>query len=278
MSEGVSPQQVIIHAGFHKTGTTSIQAMIERERNRLEAFAQFYIKSQVDPSPNIARLYGQRQNRHTLTRFESTFTVFLKTCPRGKPIVISREQLCGALLTGRGRWPFRQDRYHRVSLKLAQAQVRSVIRVFGPDAQITLVYTVRDDAGYIRSAYGHFIRDTDLDVDFDTFRKGFRRKIDLQGCADRIAKALPTVTVKTATLSDLSAHVRGPGQLILDILDIPQDIQDKIAAPAKRNKPGISDALAAQLLALNKADMRASDRKRAKHDLISAERKALHGW
>jgi hypothetical protein len=278
MSNDPEGQIVIIHAGFHKTGTTSVQAMIERERERLNVFAQFYVKSEIGPASKISRRYSWFPNRFTLAKFEVSFTRFLKTCQKGKPIVISRESLCGTMLTGSGRWPFRRDSYRRVPLNLAKAMVKSVRDVFGENARVTLLYTTRGDNEYIRSVYGHLLRDHDLCEDFDTFRRRFRRSINLQGTADKIAKALPNVCVKEAMLADISQSVRGPGQVILDLLGVPKDIQDHIGPPNKRNNPGISDELADQLLMLNRADIKSGERARAKKDLIVAERKALHGW
>ncbi len=278
MSSDANRQSVIIHAGFHKTGTTSVQAMIERERDRLSDYANFYVKGQIGPARDIARRYGQFPNRYTLKRFADAFEEFLNKCPSGKPIVISRETLSGAMLTGEGRWPFRRDRYKRISLNLARVMVQAAQNVFGPEVQVTLLYTTRDDAGYLRSVYGHMLRDSELTESFEEFQQRFRHEINLQKTANKISKALPKVNVVTASLAEISQSARGPGQIILDVLNIPNDLQAQIKPPIMRNNPGISDELADQLLQLNQTDMRSRDRTRAKKELVMAERKALHGW
>ncbi|WP_319824822.1 hypothetical protein [Thalassovita sp.] len=263
--------RVIVHAGFHKTGTTSLQALLERNDKRLSPYAAIYLKTALGRARFLGRWYGQRPSLLRLWLFRLGFRTFLRRIPDSPVIVISRESFSGMMLGFRGARIKPPRSYAPMAIPLAQAIIREVRRRFGPDTQIEFLYTTRETEPFLNSAWRHVLRTSRLKQDYTAFRATFSPLPDLQTEADRIAQAIAPVPVHTAALETYADDPLGPGRAILDLLGVPEKTRAKLR-PVDHHNPGQSADLSARFLSMNRSKMGRKTLQQEKDRLAMAER------
>ncbi|NHX27817.1 hypothetical protein HA397_28135, partial [Escherichia coli] len=89
---------VIVHAGFHKTGTTSLQQCLRAHRKLLKPHVALYFGARLGPVQHRGRHYGYSPTDEMLGKFRRALRRFLRDVPEADQIVLSREAFSGALL------------------------------------------------------------------------------------------------------------------------------------------------------------------------------------
>lgn len=242
--------RVVVHAGFHKTGTTSLQDFMSHNKTALAPHVAYFGKTDFLNAGAHARIYAQRPFPHRLFKFRRALRSFLATVPDHHTIVLSRETFSGGMPghhTASGRL---MTSYQRPAKRLAKVIISEVYRRFGDATEITFFYTTREREAWIRSVYGHLLRSIRLTDDFDTFRARFTRLLGPEAEAQKLAAALP-VSVKAARLEDFATAPEGPATALLDVLQIPLAARQNLQAVLPQNK-GNTAAQQAAFLRLNR--------------------------
>lgn len=263
--------RVIVHAGFHKTGTTSLQALLERNQKALRPYCTIYLKTALGRARYLGRWYGQRPVFWRRWLFRHGFRAFLRGIPDDPVIVISRESFSGMMLGFRGARLRAPRRYAPMAIPLAREIIRECRRRFGPDVQVEFLYTTRAPEPFLNSVWRHVLRTSRLTQDYPAFSKWFGPAPDLQADVAEIARAIAPVPVHVAALEDYADHPLGPGQAMLTLLDLPDDLRTRLR-PVSRHNPGQSEALSAQFLEMNRGALRGQALSDAKEALAMAER------
>lgn len=263
---------IVVHPGFHKTGTSSLQSWLGQNRRALKPYLSFYGKADFLAAGSAARIYGQKPYPWRLRAFRRTFDRFLSKIPDAPVIVLSRETFSGSM-PGHRRFPARLIRdYRGVAVPLGQQIIAALQARFGPDVQITFLYTLRDRESWIRSVYGHLLRSIHLREDFAHFRARFPDLMDPRSEAEAIAKMLG-VDAHFVTLEDVGDHREGPASAVLDLLGVPQHVRDSLPAAVRANT-GQTAALEDQFLILNRASRDKAALKAAKDAMLRDARTA----
>jgi hypothetical protein len=265
--------RIIVHAGFHKTGTTSLQAFVEANRTALKPWADIYLKTDLSRARYLGRWYGQRPIFWRLWLFRHGFRRFLSNLPDAATIFISRESFSGMMPGFTRRNGTQVTTYADQAIPLAREIVTGLRRRFGPTCQIEFLYTTRQGQPWLKSIYAHIVRTSSLREDFTTFQNRFGAPPDLDHQATLIATAIAPVPVHVAALEDVSGHRLGHGRTVLGLLNVPR--RDWPRFPdASHNNPGQSDALTAKFLEMNRREHRGPELKAAKKAMLTAERNA----
>jgi hypothetical protein len=260
---------VVVHAGYHKTGTTSLQDFLRANRAALAPHLRSYGKADFMQAGAHARIYAQRPFPWRLWRFRRTLRRFLATVEPGGDIVLSRETFSGGMPGHRRIGGGLMMSYDRPARALARVIVAELRRRFGAEVQITFFYTTRAREDWIGSVYGHLLRSIRLTDDFDTFRARFP---DLKGPVEEaagMARVLAPIPVVTAALEDYADHPEGPAAALLDLLGVPSELRAALQ-PARRSNAGQDATLRAEFLDLNRGSLSKSDLKAAKDAAIGA--------
>lgn len=258
--------RVIVHTGFHKTGTSSLQSYLHDNRKLLRPHFRFYGKANFLAAGSAARIYGQKPYPWRLRAFRHRFDGFLAQIDDDPVIVLSRETFSGAM-PGHRRLFGRQVRnYARAAVPLGQEIIAALQARFGPDVDITFLFTLREKEAWIRSVYGHLLRSIHLRDDYAAFRKRFPRLIDLEEEAHRIMARLPVDQYHMIRLEDYANTPQGPATGLLEYLGVPLDG----LPPARRANVGQSKELEAQFLAMNRTSRDKAALKREKDRLLAA--------
>ncbi len=266
--------RVIVHAGFHKTGTSSLQDYLRHIRGDLPEGIAIHLKENFPDAGNLARRYGQRPYPWRLRRFSRALRRYLDGVGEAEVHVLSWEGFSG-IMPGHRRptGPVRNIR--RAAIPLARAIIRELRRRFGADVGITFLYTLREPESWIGSVHGHLLRSIRLTEDLNAFRAGFTPPIRLDAEAEAIARAIAPVPVVTSWLADTKDHHEGPAAALLDLLPIPPETRAALPR-ARRTNSGNSPEVRAQCLEWNRTIRDDYELKRRKDKLIGFNRPSNH--
>ncbi len=269
--------RVIVHAGFHKTGTTSLQAFVETNREALRPWADVYLKRDLGRARYLGRLYGQRPWLARRLAFRHGFRAFLAGIPDARTIFISRESLSGMMpgnrrrrLPWRGGRGERLVRYERQAIALGHEMTAALRRRFGDGARIEFLFTTRKLEPWIYSLYRHILRTSALNDDFARFRADFAATPPLAEQARNIARALPGTVLHISALECARERPLGHGAMLLDLLGVPATRRARFR-DAGHHHAGPSQALAERFLEMNRRTRPGRALKEAKRTLYQRE-------
>ncbi|NOX72772.1 MAG: hypothetical protein GXP03_03810 [Alphaproteobacteria bacterium] len=258
--------RVIVHAGFHKCGTTSLQDFLKSNQAALRPYFDYYGKVDFLAAGANARRYSQRPFIWRLWRFRRSFRRFLNTIEAAETIVLSRETFSGGMPGHRRIGGGLMQNYSRAATALGPVILSELYRRFGADTEVIFAYSTREMEGWIKSIHGHLLRSIRLRDDFDTFRKRFTALRSPAAQATLMADFLAPVKVLTLPLEVFTSHREGPAAGLLDYLEIPQAVRAGLK-PARRANSGQNRATRAQFLALNRDISNKVKLKQAKTEL-----------
>lgn len=241
--------RIVVHAGFHKTGTTSLQQCLRAHDPQLAPHVALYYGARLGPVQHRGRHYGYEPTDEKLARFRRGLRRFLRDIPDAGQIVLTREAFSGALLGETRTDGSRITCYHPTSVPLARELLAGLRARFGNGAEISFLYSTRDNDSMIASAHRHLLRLRRMTDDLDAFRASLSFDKDTE--LDALRAALADVPLIEAPLAQTGAAPAGPASAVLDLLDLPDDLRAGIRW-TRRNRPGQSADLSAELLHLNR--------------------------
>jgi hypothetical protein len=259
--------RVIVHAGFHKTGTTSLQDFLNQNKSALAPYMAYYGKMDFLDAGAHARIYAQRPFPHRLFKFRRSLRAFLESIPNHSTIVLSRETFSGGMPGHRTLSGRLMTSYQRPAKRLAKVIIQEIRRRFGPEAEITFFYTTREREDWLRSVYGHLLRSIRLTDDYESFRARFPQLLGPEAEAQKLTRALAPVQVVTASLEAYATAPEGPAAALLDMLAIPSATRNALRPVPRRNTAN-APAVQARFLRLNRSIRNKSKLKAAKNALL----------
>lgn len=264
--------RVIVHAGFHKTGTTSLQAVLRENRAALAPHATIYLARQLGELTVAGRRYGMKPGPRRLKLFRQHLDSFLARVAEAPCIVISRESLSGKMPGDLRADGSLISSYADTAAPLAQCLVEGLSARF-PSARIDLLYTTRGAEGFLRSSWKHNLRHRRLTEDYEGFRAAFTALPDLEAEVEALRRALPGTSVLSRALEELAPLPFGPAEAVLEMLDLPPETRAALHLPPAQ-RMGQSDGLSEEVLALNRSVLD-DDSLRAQKQALLLEREGI---
>jgi hypothetical protein len=259
--------RVIVHAGFHKCGTTSLQDFLKSNQGALRPYFDYYGKVDFLAAGANARRYSQRPFIWRLWRFRRSFRRFLDTIEPANTIILSRETFSGGMPGHRRIGGGLMQDYSRAATALGPVILSELYRRFGPETEVVFAYSTREMESWIKSVHGHLLRSIRLQDDFETFRGRFSALRSPEDQAAAMADFLAPVKTLTLPLETFATHREGPAAGLLDYLDIPQNFRSGLK-PARRANSGQSRETRAYFLALNRKISNRAKLKQAKSEVL----------
>ncbi len=244
--------RIVIHAGFHKTGTTSVQSLIHTNRRILERQVRCYLRPDFQELTDACRVFSVDPNPRTILGIADAAGAFFDGLnpddPRG--ILMSSEDLSGHLPGRHGL-----DRYDAASLIMAQ--LTECIRTrFGDEVPLTYYFSTRGRKDWLRSTYWQNLRSTRLELGFEDYSQQIAPAADLPVVLDEVAEAVsPAAAVAALPLEESKDQPLGPLTPLMDLLDIPEVTRSKLRMlPPENVQPdlGLEDVF----LALNRSSFK----------------------
>ena len=255
------PRRIILHAGFHKTGTKTVQATLRQNRSMLKRQVALRLRAQMKDLLHATRGYSTWRDPLTIIKVEDRFAALLDELP-GMPrrsLILSAEELCGHL-PGRGE----------LSDYGAAPELLYVMREIAaqrfPAADIHIYLTTRAPDAWLVSAYWEHVKGSDMTMDFDRFVELYGNAAALEDMASDIASRVPC-PVHVTRLEDCADAPLGPAGDLLRLCDLPDDVMRAVEpVPPANQRPDA--AILNEMLQINRRIEDPKARRSAKDALL----------
>lgn len=254
------PRAIVIHAGFHKTGTSTIQHTLRQNRALLKPFMAIRLKPQMKDLLHAARGFSTWRDPLTLWKVERRFSALLKGLP-GMPrrvLCVSAEELSGHM-PGRGAL-----RDYSAAPVLAARYAAICANLF-PNVPVHFCFGTRNADTWVRSAWAEHVKSAALTLEHDAFAQSYPEAARLDDVIDQTRSATGCAT----HAMPLEAHNDVPARPLLDLCGVPADVQAACTAPAAVNTR-LPDGVLLDLLSANRAYADRNARKAAKRAILKA--------
>lgn len=240
-------QRLVVHAGFHKTGTTSAQRTLDRYRTELAPYVQVVLRKDMKGLCEAARRYSVTRDALDLGFVQYEAALVLEGLDPGKTALLSSEDLSGHM-PGR-----RKLRSYDAAPALASAMAQAWRQVWR-NGDVTLAYSTRQAAPWLASCYIQHLRATRITMTAQDYAQAYEKSANLSDIVTQVSKACPTARVVSHALEDITAHALGPAQTLLEHAHVPADLIAQLA-PLPRANEGLSIDRQAAYLALNRSEL-----------------------
>lgn len=241
--------RVILHAGFHKTGTTTLQQALQRNYHALAPHLRLVPREAMMPAGRTARAFSASSDPLEMALFRYELAQAMEGWDSGdpRPVVVSQEDLCGHMPGRHG-----VDRYG-AAVPLMRAVAETLADVH-PGARPEFYFSTRAAEAWLASLYAQHLRATRMTLSAGEFADRYRPAADLAAVVDAAAAALAPLPVHRAALEATRDRPLGPLDPLLDLLDLPDGLRAGLAPQPPANTAPPPDCAAA-LLALNRSRM-----------------------
>ncbi|TNE69840.1 MAG: hypothetical protein EP336_01115 [Rhodobacteraceae bacterium] len=240
-------RRVLLHAGFHKTGTTSLQKTFEQNRHLLDPHVETYLRYDfrtgllVRPVRKFAAQRNKAAKEAILEEATLFFTGLDHSDPR--PVFISHENLSGTYI---GKDRVASYAAAPIAAKIIQDAWRSVT---GGTHNLEFLYSTRR-TGWIASCHWQRVITDRETRDLAQYEKQYAHAADLDIVVDRIRDAVAPGRVHSFAIEG----VRHPALSALEHLGLGAlwpgfDISDN-------QHTALDGATRTELLALNRSPLK----------------------
>ena len=255
--------RVLLHAGFHKTGTTTVQQALYRNRDTLAPHLRLVPRARMAPAGKAAQAWSAGGDPIDLALFGYELAQVMEGWDGDdpRPVVISAEDLCGHM-------PGRDGvETYAATAPLMQA-VAETLAAVQPKAAPVFYFSTRGAGDWLASAYAQHLRASRMTLSAKSFCDRFRGAADLVAVVEGIAAALAPLPVHHCALEQSRARPLGPLDPLLDLLDLPEGLRAGLETQPPTNLALPADC-AQGLLALNRSDLDDAALREAKRALIA---------
>lgn len=255
------PRKIVVHAGFHKIGTSTVQAVLRANRKALMPTLAIRLKGQMKELISATRGYSTHVTADALDRVSSRFDAVLSDLP-GMPrrtLLLSAEELSGHMP---GRGPLADYSAAPVLMNLFWQRAQ----VAFPASPVVFCFATRTPDAWQRSAWAEHVKSSGMTLDFDAYAARYSNACDLAVVVDKVRRRVPA-PVHSYTLEDCADLPLGPADPVLDLCDIPADIRRTLVPQPPQNTRAREDMLAA-LLEINRTHTDTVARNAAKANLL----------
>ena len=240
--------RLVVHAGFHKTGTSSVQAMLRKNATLLSPHLRILLKADFDGLAEASRSFSLRPSEEALTTAGGRAARMLRRIDPAdpRPVLISSEDLSGTLPGRRGL-----EGYDAAPLLLAGLAEQARAR-FGDALDLTFYFSTREAGAWLRSTWWQNLRSTRLQLSFEDYAAGLATAADMARVLEEVAAAVAPATVVSERLEISRDRPEGPLSPLLDLVALPGEVRARLVTlPPVNAEPDIG--LAEVFLALNRS-------------------------
>lgn len=248
-------QRLVVHAGFHKTGTTTIQTTLAAHRDTLRDHADVVLRADMNGLCEAARAYSISRTGFDLglVRYEAAL---LAEDWNSDTVLISSEDLSGHMPGRHGLTDY------AAAIPLATAMA-DAWRAAVPDARMSWVFTTRAAGPWLASCHVQHLRAARMVMDAQTYAATFASSANLNDIAAQVRSNLSDADVRTIALEAHRDNLLDP---ILDIVGLPDATRAMVKPMPPANTSPSAEKIAA-MLDLNRSDIPDTDWRAAQNAL-----------
>tara|TARA_R110002049_G_scaffold44333_3_gene129772 strand:+ start:9427 stop:10209 length:783 start_codon:yes stop_codon:yes gene_type:complete len=259
------PRRVILHPGFHKTGTTTLQNTLRNNRAILAPRLKILLIEDIRSLCAATRRFSRFGDPLDLARIaDDALTLAQNLQDHDGAVLISAEDLSG-LIPGRDGKPGYDDTPKLMRL------IADALRAVLPDTPLSVVFTTRTGVDWVNSCHAHHLRHTRMCLSRDDYVQKFGAGADLTAAVAAVAAALPDVDVQQVAVETAGDSPLGALDLMLNRAEIPDALRRRLT-PAPRANRALSATALSELLAINLSAISDDDAARARRAINRGRR------
>ena len=238
--------RLILHPGFHKTGTSTVQATLRQNRAILRSHLRILLRPDMIATCEAARTYSRSRDALDLALFRYEVAQLGESWDPNdpRPVLMASEDLSGHM----------PGRHGLKGYSAAPELMKTLVTTLGEihaDLTTTLFYSTRAPGPWLASCHAQHLRACRMTQNVDEYAETHRQSGDLNRIVDRIAAHTAPCKVHRCALEDSRSRPLGPLDPLLDLINLPQSVRVGLHAVPPTNTALPPDC-AAQLLALNR--------------------------
>ena len=257
--------QILIHPGFHKTGTTSLQYALKHQAEVLAPRLRVLETADFPKTVLAARRYSTDPAPRRLEPYGKGMAEALSAIDTSdpRPLLISSEKLIG-------RIPGRVDNWSYDTTPALLDRLTDVFKAhFGEGLDLTIWFTTRNPKDWQRSVYWQNLRALRITEDFETYRPRLNRAAKHDEVVEATRRRLEgRARVLSSPIEKIGRAPLGPLGVALDLLGVSTEGLEPVRA---FNVQPIGAA--EELLALNRSSLDDDELKAARHELFQSYRR-----
>ena len=261
-------RRIIIHAGFHKTGTTSLQQTLRANRAALRPDVRLVLRPGMTALCESARAFSRSREDYDLglVKYEAALLAEALQDEDANTIIITSEDLSGHMPGRHGLHGYGATPHLMRALSVA-------FKAAAPEDEVTFFFTTRAPDPWLRSCYAQHLRATRMIWDEDDYLKRFISSADHGQILDLVKHEITDHAVLDAALEEHADRPLGLAEVLLDQMGI-DDKRRATFRPAPLRNASPSEELKSELLALNRSDLDPVALRKAKHTLLEVKHNA----
>ncbi|WP_323777253.1 hypothetical protein [Leisingera sp.] len=248
LAEG-RPQRLrlILHAGFHKTGTTTVQRCLQDNQPLLSPHLRIFLRNDMLALCEAARRWSATRNPVDFALFQFECAVLLEALDADdpRPVLLASEDLSGHM-------PGRHGLKDYGAAPLLMKCIQDTVLELQPAASICIFYMTRSAPEWLQSCHVQHLRASPLTLDAEEYVRQYAASADLQAIVSGTAQLSASAKISSAPLEAASAHRLGPISALLPHLGLPAAaIEAMKPVPPANTRP--EPEILEELLALNRS-------------------------
>jgi hypothetical protein len=255
-------RRVIIHAGFHKTGTTHLQQTLRVNRAALHPDVRLVLRPGMVALCETARAYSKSREDYDLAliKYEAAMLIERLSNETATTLILSSEDLAGHM-------PGRHSLHGYGAAPAIMQAIAVGFRTAAPDDELTFFFTARAAEPWLRSCYAQHLRASRMIWDEADYLKRFKTSAEHGKIINLVRRAIPSYSVLDAALEDHSTSRLGIAAVLLDHAGIDPTRRAALIPSDTRNS-ALPPALLAEILTLNRSDLSDASLQVVKRKLI----------
>ncbi len=247
--------RIVLHPGFHKTGTSTTEHMLLRNADIMAQHCQILGNPQLGDAPEWAKRFSTRRDNTSLKAFARAWNAALSSL-EDRPAIITCVDLFGRI----PGHPQVTD--YSATPALLNAMISGLEARFAEALDLRVHLSTREPEAWLRSLWFQNLKVHRVTEDREEFGSKFR---GLSTFDQKDYSSKWPISVEP--LEKSRAHPLGPAGPLLDLIGLPDDIRNQLS-PQKPLKVSFSDEGIAVLLDLNRSDLSEDELRAAKNEAI----------
>ncbi|MEO0343828.1 MAG: hypothetical protein AAF198_10360 [Pseudomonadota bacterium] len=259
---------VVLHPGFHKSGTSSLQHFLDTNKESLHDYTNVLSWGDFPDITKVMRPVSKFNLSILDSAYRRAFRKALAQVDPSKHLVLSREILLGMIPGNKTILGRPITSYSRTSRRLLTICLDEIQRLYGSNVTIIVLLTVRNHESWLWSVYRHLVKVNLRTGSFSRFKNEMKHFQGVHGEADKLIAAFPDIQVLKSRLEDVASKPFGHAQIVLDLLDIPQSVRATLQG-AERKHIGIPENRIEELIQINRYSFYKGRARKRKEKLLS---------
>ena len=257
--------RIVLHAGFHKTGTSSLQAALAAHRGALAPRYAVQTAALSRPLARVARqALAASVTAEALPGLRAALALWVAGLRRGPGLLISCEDLVGHMP---GRHGLRD---YSAACRLVPEVVQALTTRF-PGAAVEVLLTTRAAPDWLRSLHWQLSKHPGMRLTSRGYARRFADAADPAPILRALAPLLAPARLHAVPVEALAQRRLGPVEALYDLAELPEALRDSLP-PVPRVDRSTPLDLADAFVRLNRAGLEPAELDRIKHEMVTLAR------